>query len=620
MKIFAFDTETRLGKAFLLTYSIENKDLFLEIKCTEDVKKIFNKFLNSGTGFAYNLEYDTFALLKWILDDTKLPQLYFLNKFEWEDYEITVIPRKLLEIRYKGKLCQIFDIYQFYATSLDRAGEKHLGEKKIQIGEENRKNYYEFFLNNRETAIQYALKDSNLTFRLAKLFLERLSVAGINVSKYYSSGYIAMKHLTKHYAIRKFSINNPKVNEFVKEAYFGGRIEFFKRGFIENSHCYDVNSAYPSVIKELKTIEDYEFTHKIDNKSTYFFARISCNLRADVISPLAYRTNTGMVIYPQGKINSVVVDNYTFKNIKKYATDIVVHECLNIYSYSDEKPFDTVIDDLYKQRKLNEGNNYIFKLILNSLYGKMAENKKEFVKIEAPESNYDDLKTMFKLRVKEECPKCYKLGFVSDKCRNDICKEYRKRQKEVITERCYFFENKWFKFEKTLGKKANIIYAALITAKIRNLLFETAEKIGFEHIHGFMTDAIFTDKKMPKNLISKKLGKFDTKKEDKPLYVIGTGIYQHADESKHRGFRTHFSLIELAKTNKNKNTLTIDTTSRVGVGQLLQRNLDIDELNIITDDKKEINLNFDKKRIWEKKFSNFGQSIKQSINSKTVTL
>jgi hypothetical protein len=56
------------------------------------------------------------------------------------------------------------------------------------------------------------------------------------------------------------------------------------------------------------------------------------------------------------------------------------------------------------------------------------------------------------------------------------------------------------------------------------------------------------------------------------------------------------------------------------VGTVLQRNLITDELNIISDINKDINLNFDKKRNWKKNFINFEESLKTNINSKTIKL
>jgi len=45
-----------------------------------------------------------------------------------------------------------------------------------------------------------------------------------------------------------------------------------------------------------------------------------------------------------------------------------------------------------------------------------------------------------------------------------------------------------------------------------------------------------------------------------------------------------------------------------------------DELNVISDINKDIQLNFDKKRKWNGKFTNFGESLNKIITSKTIKL
>jgi hypothetical protein len=615
----AFDTETREGKAFLYTWANDKGSGSIDIKNAKDLEFVFSEMIKHKILFAYNLDYDCLALLKWILNDQRLTEMYYKNEFTWKKFKFKILPKKMMKISDNRNSVECYDLLQFFDRSLDSAGESFLGEKKVQIGEENRKNYYEYFQKNKKIATDYAIKDAELTYRLGIMFIDWLEKAGVQVDKYYSSGYLAFKHLQDKYSIKLPLISEKVVQDFVKRAFFGGRIEFTKRGYLKNINIYDINSAYPSVIKELKKIMFYRWGEKIHVKADYYFVECSFILDDIEISPLAYRTNTGMVIYPTGEVNKVVLDNYTFNNVLKHCTNMKVHKVLNVFC-SEEKLYSHAVEDLFKQRKVSEGNNYVFKKILNSLYGKMVASKKQFVEIPEPQTTLAGLHDKFLKEVAPYCPTCEKLGFVSEKCRKQNCKKYRKDIKEVTGEGCFFWKGRFYKHVKTLDKKTNIIYGALITAKIRNLMFEVAEEVGFKNVAGFMTDAIFCNKKIPKKYISKNLGDFSLKTENSFLYVIGSGIYQTEDDSKTRGFRIKANLMEEANKNKNKDFMRIDTTTKTGVGTVLQRNLITDELNIITDINKDINLNFDKKRNWKKNFINFEESLKTNINSKTIKL
>lgn len=619
IKYGAFDTETREGKAFLYTWANETGSGSIDIKNANDFCKILDEMIKHKIMFAYNLDYDCLALLKWILNDQRITEMYYKNEFRYKKYHFKILPKKLMKISNGKNSVECYDLLQFFDRSLDSAGENFLGEKKVQIGEENRKNYYEYFQKNKKIATDYAIKDAELTYRLGMMFIDWLDKAGVQVEKYYSSGYLAFQHLKDKYNIYLPLIQDKEVQDFVKRAFFGGRIEFTKRGYMNNINIYDINSAYPSAIKELKKISFYRWEGKIHPKADYYFVECSFKLNNINISPLAYRTNTGMVIYPTGGINNVILDNYTFNNVLRHSKGMKIHKVLNVFC-EDEKLYKHAVEDLFKQRKVSEGNNYVFKKILNSLYGKMVASKKQFIEIPEPETTLSGLHDKFLREVAPHCDTCGKLGFVSDKCRKEACKKYKKEIKGITGESCFYWKGKFFKHIKTLDKKTNIIYGALITAKIRALMFEVAETVGFENVVGFMTDAIFTTATLPKKYISKELGKFSLKTENSFLYVVGSGIYQTEDDSKTRGFRIKADLLEEAKKNKNKTFMRIDTTTKMGVGTVLQRNLIPDELNVISDINKDINLNFDKKRIWKKEFRNFGESIKTNINSKTIKL
>ena len=134
---------------------------------------------------------------------------------------------------------------------------------------------------------------------------------------------------------------------------------------------------------------------------------------------------------------------------------------------------------------------------------------------------------------------------------------------------------------------------------------------------GTMTDCIFSTVPVGSKHTSntKQLGKFGFKCRSS-LYVIGSGVYATADENKLRGYNVKTNLVHLAGKNAKRTVLKIPSTERMGSGKFVVQGLDLDELNVISDQKKNLNLNFDTKRNWQNKgFRNFGESLNKNISS-----
>ena len=137
----AFDTETREGKAFLYTWANEKGSGSIDIKNAKDLEYVFSEMIKHKILFAYNLDYDCLALLKWILNDQRLTEMYYKNEFTWKNFKLKILPKKMMKISNGRNSVECYDLLQFFDRSLDSAGETFLGEKKVQIWEKNRKNY-----------------------------------------------------------------------------------------------------------------------------------------------------------------------------------------------------------------------------------------------------------------------------------------------------------------------------------------------------------------------------------------------------------------------------------------------------------------------------------------------
>jgi hypothetical protein len=173
---------------------------------------------------------------------------------------------------------------------------------------------------------------------------------------------------------------------FERESYYGGRVEVFERGEIEY-RSFDVNSMYPAVMAQdyLPKPNSAFWEHNPDTERVMkrlaerklFILEACMVIPVQHIPPLPGKhPETGKLCFPVGEIEGVwcspeiaaaVRYGATFKHIGKMLT----------YSRK-EKYLARYAEDIYKKRQKAEkdGNpalKYMFKILLNSLYGKFGE-------------------------------------------------------------------------------------------------------------------------------------------------------------------------------------------------------------------------------------------------------
>ncbi|XP_054789359.1 DNA polymerase-like [Prosopis cineraria] len=190
---------------------------------------------------------------------------------------------------------------------------------------------------------------------------------------------------TNFYDPNTFPIHIPNRNEdsFLRRAYYGGHADTYQpKG--ENLDYYDVNSLYPYIMKTFPMPGGKPVWHgklegqDIDRLYGYFEAHIVCP--PTIKKPfLAYRDNLSKtIVFPTGEFVGVY-----FSEELKYARDIGYQVTL-ISGYSFEKmnsPFESFVNTIYDKRKDakrtgNDAMAYVYKILMNSLYGRFGINPK----------------------------------------------------------------------------------------------------------------------------------------------------------------------------------------------------------------------------------------------------
>lgn len=175
-------------------------------------------------------------------------------------------------------------------------------------------------------------------------------------------------------------------NDFFRRAYYGGRTEIFNMHAKDSDkpyYLYDINSLYPFVMYENdypisrpKKVK-YHDVEEIENKSGIMECRIITPPDLD-IPLLPFHRDDGRLIFPLGTWTGV----YEFSLIKKalsYGYDITP---LRTWEFDSAPIFKDYVKRFYGLKTQSSGaEKEIYKLLLNSLYGKWGErpDRKELI-------------------------------------------------------------------------------------------------------------------------------------------------------------------------------------------------------------------------------------------------
>lgn len=516
----------------------------------------------------FNLRYDMQAIFAWMSADMQW-KLARLNRWEssCKSVQIEWIPAKRCKIKIFGRMIRFYDIYQFFRMSLDAAAKKYLGVGKHDLGHidiANLQNHWHIE-RDREEVVKYCKIDAKRCEQLSDLLESGLKKVDAKFADPISSASLAAR-----FFLRKKRIKLDRfVNAVFKNCYFGGRSECFRRGTMRNICAYDINSAYPYQAAKLPDFERLELVCGKEPHSDAQLASYYCKIRAnnEHFGPVPVRSNGGELYYPIGQFWAWI-DLYTYQALMH---ENMIADCQEAYEYhlapkySDPGLLFPKIPEFYALRKNSIELNIAIKLLLNGLYGKTAQINKRWVLVE-------DI-----------------LG-------------------ADVIENGYYLHK-----EESPGWYQNFAIASHITGGARMQLYtELRKSKNPENIVLVATDSIYTCENNSLDIkCSDDLGDWDQENYDEML-AIGCGVYWlrngEKTKSKVRGFRTKYDLQNSLQSSRNKYKIKIESQLPLSMLWALKNDSPI---NKIATFPREMDLNFDKKRVWKPK----RMTRKQFLNS-----
>ena len=368
-KVIGFDIEThgRKNKFVLACFWCDDTSLQRKFRSVEEMKHWLDndKALRNCMFVATNLAFD---FLGSFMDDH---EHYKLSERSGHLYSAT-----FYQYKDRKKPLKFYDTINFHKASVETLGNL-IGIPKMEHPScfaklpKNELEWEELFL--------YCMNDAKVSAE----FFNKIIVPFIDKFNSRLKCTIASESLEifrRKYLKGIYRVCSAEMHTLIRKAYYGGRTETFRRGEYSNVTCYDINSLYPwCLLKEYPDPNTAIYMEELNEKAIYRYEGV-CYIEGvqeyRFIPPLPFRNDDGKLLFPVGEIKG----HYTFVELRH-----ALKNGLKINSYGEGvlytktcSPFKEFIKDIYKKRQelQKEGNplEIMYKLVMNSLYGKWAFN------------------------------------------------------------------------------------------------------------------------------------------------------------------------------------------------------------------------------------------------------
>lgn len=374
--IAAIDTETYRGEVKLI--SDNDGDYLYDANINEILTFLTRRKFRKKHIFAYNLQFDAESVLK-MLPDENIADIVREGKTDYLKHRLKYIPKKLLTIHDKHRnTSRFYDLAQFYEMSLDGALEKYLGLRKTNFP-------YRALLNtdiaiweqHLPEIITYNIDDARKTALLGELLQNNVkTLFAFNPQAYISRASLAKELVRLKGYIPKIEGIPYEALRFAFYSYKGGRFEALKRGHFKHAELYDINSAYPKVIRDLIDVAQGEWRHtKIMSPDAYYGVYL-CRVFVMPyhLCPLAFILPNGLISFPAGKWKTYLTKEEILA-YRPYA-DIEVIRGWEFYPSEIRYPFKRYIESLHAEKQRLQNDDYkreLVKRMMNALYGSFYE-------------------------------------------------------------------------------------------------------------------------------------------------------------------------------------------------------------------------------------------------------
>lgn len=166
------------------------------------------------------------------------------------------------------------------------------------------------------------------------------------------------------------------VNECSRGGYFASRVEVFNRYVDRPGFYFDINSSFPYAMTKACPGEMEKINYRLPesyDENRIFMADVEIEAPDNYFTPTPYRHTGNRVFFPIGRWRSWLT-SVDLEMLEREGGRILrVHEVIHFNPFYDLADYALTI---YEKRKASsdEFERTVYKLLLNSLYGKFAES------------------------------------------------------------------------------------------------------------------------------------------------------------------------------------------------------------------------------------------------------
>jgi hypothetical protein len=327
-------------------------------------------------GFSFN--YDVNQILK-DLPESCLWDLHETNHTFMGGYSIKWLPRKEFYVKHgrTHRSFVLYDVFGFFQSSFLTVCEKYLSKDDARLtiireGKAARDSFSWDELD--EFIVPYNMMELEMLCEVMDLFRADLHNTGIHPGKWHGPGAIANEAL-RQYGVKPCRDIPEEVLDAAQYAYAGGRFEHFFMGRYDGPvYEADIHSAYPEAAAKLPDLQagHWESVERFEPGTFGVWAvdyRQPAGYKSHQPQPLFCRAESGSISYPRK------VSGWYWTPEAELVADYVRTGWV-FRPTSTSRPF-AFVEQLYEQRRIfkSQGSSTerAIKLILNSLYGKLAQ-------------------------------------------------------------------------------------------------------------------------------------------------------------------------------------------------------------------------------------------------------
>jgi len=395
--VWGWDTETNSGPPISIQFYTEDlgtkSDLFMVNK--DNVLSTFIKYIDKLQSktfhvmYAHNLKFDLPSLL-WPMHTELIKRNGFdFNVGAWNFTGVHGAP-SFCRIYNASRKTTIYllDSFLWFQTSLAKAADlvcPHLPKLKEPIGL-GTKNYSR----SDKTFVSYAMRDAEVSYHLGKVIQGFHSE--FDISQSLTLAHMAAKIFRKHFLRRTLEQPSEEIMLGAQQSYHGGKNNMIPNSspmWHTNVASLDISSAYPYSMSQLPSFSNEDLYKKArvkaSDKRTYSngVAKFGVYLISGITSDCNYPSLFDRSFNPiRGAFKEIWVNSFDLNAAIK--ADEVKLTSISGYFYDHHKdrhdsPFHSFVTDFYQRKEgaTNPVNRYMYKTVLNSLYGKFIQTTRK---------------------------------------------------------------------------------------------------------------------------------------------------------------------------------------------------------------------------------------------------